>query len=511
MRQKKGWIQKACLLAWIWMTACAAAAERPNVLFVAVDDLKPMLGSYGVEGMHTPVMDALAARGATFLNAHCQQAVCGPSRASLLTGKRPDRIGIWDLKTKIRKTNPGIVTLPEYFRKNGYETVGIGKIYDPRSVDGRAKHDAASWSVPYTPSWNMDYNPQTGKPAAHYHSPEVKALSEQAAAEGITAYDALQKFLETQNAWLVTEGPDVPDDAYDDGVFATEAVRRIEELAGGDKPFFLALGFKKPHLPFNAPKKYWDLYDPADIELAPFQQQADDSPAMAYHDGNELRSYSGVPAEGPLPEALQRELIHGYKACVSYVDAQLGRVLKALADSGEMENTVIVLWGDHGWHLGDHGMWAKHSNFEQATRSPLLVVLPGVSGGLQIRNPVEFIDIFPTLTDVAGLETPQDLQGKSLRPMLKDPEVSVKEVAVSQFPRGKYMGYALRDRRYRYVAWMPFDGSATVSAEGKVAEELYDYETDPEERKSLIHDPAAADVLAGMRGRMDDFLTSQGE
>ena len=365
---------------------------KVNVLFIAVDDLKPILGCYGDEKVQSPNIDRLANNGTVFFNTHCQQAVCAPSRASLLTGLRPDKTKVWDLKTYIRDQNPNVLTLPQYYKQNGYETAAVGKIFDPRSVD--AFHDSVSWTIPY---------------------------SKITGGRWINASEKVS-----------TESADVPDETVVDGKIAARGVELIEQLSSNEKPFFLAVGFKKPHLPFVAPKKYWDLYERDSISVHPFQEHAKYAPEFAFQPGWELRNnYVDIPKDDPIPEEKQKELIHGYYACVSFIDAQVGKLLTQLENLGIRENTIIVLWGDHGWHLGDHDMWAKHSNFEQATRSPMIFSAPGLTAGESSNSPSEFIDIFPTLCELTGLEVPSNLDGTSLIPVLQDPETLIKPYAVS--------------------------------------------------------------------------------
>ena len=299
-----------------------------------------------------------------------------------------------------------------------------------------------------------------------------------------------------------TDMADVADEDYYDGAMAANSVELVKELSQGKKPFFLAVGFKKPHLPFNAPKKYWDLYDRQEMELAAFRDMPEGSPAFHFQPGWELRSYL-VPKEGRLPDDLQRELVHGYHACVSYIDAQIGKLLGALDDAGVADRTVIVLWGDHGWHLGDHSIWCKHTNYEQATRVPLIFVSPQAGKeNNKSESPVEFVDIYPTLCDLAGLPTPSDLHGVSLRPVMEDPSFEVKPVAVSQYPRhveGKeIMGYSYRDKRYRYIEWIDKDFRHGETSGPVFARELYDYEKDPLETKNVVDDPAYPEVAERM-------------
>ncbi len=482
----------------------AFAADKPNVLFIAVDDLKPMLGCYGDAVIKTPQIDRLAAQGTTFLNAHCQQAVCGPSRASLLTGLRPDTTKVWDLKTRLRDMIPDVVTLPQHFKANGYTSIGLGKTFDPRSVDGMMKNDPASWSRPYVKT-QENPNSQMG-----FVEEGFVARAKKAKRENRGDWNKMKQALGGVPAVEIDQ--DVPDDAYDDGIYAEKAVELIGELAKEEKPFFLAVGFKKPHLPFVAPKKYADLYSGDDIRLAEFQEMPDGAPKDHFQDSWELKngSYAGYKEyQGKdLPEAEQRKLVHGYMACVSYIDAQVGKLLDALEKEGIAENTIVVFWGDHGWHLGDHGMWCKHTNYEQATRVPMIIARRAKGGkGAESMSPVEFVDIFPTLCELAGIPTLKELEGVSLTPVLSDPKAKVKDYAVSQYPRGggkkQLMGYTLRDGRYRYIRWVTKDDPSELKFE-----EFYDYETDPLEKRSLIEDPGVAEEVKRFRAATDKFLKS---
>ncbi len=475
--------------ATLCLASSLIAADKPNILFIAIDDLKPTIGAYS-ETLPTPAMDRIAAQGTTFLNAHCQQAVCGPSRASVMTGKYPDFTRVWNLKTKIRDIHPNILTLSQHFKNNGYYAVGMGKIYDPRSVDKGG--DTRSWSNPYTQTWHLNYNPVTGKPTGHYHNAKSKQI---AAKLGNSKWNALNKKLFKSDAWPVVEAEAVPDDAYDDGAIAAHAVTTLTELARKKQPFFLAVGFKKPHLPFVAPKKYWDLFDPQAIELAPYQQAPSGAPSYALHNSSELRSYNGIPPKGSIDEATQRKLIHGYYACVAYIDAQIGKILDQLDQLGLAENTIIALWGDHGWHLGDHGLWCKHTNYEQATRVPLIISKPG--GNAQTtRMPAELTDLFPTLCELAGIQIPDTLDGTSLAPSIHNKKNLTRKFAISQFPRGKKMGYALRNERYRFVAWFETGGTGAKPGQRITATELYDYATDPLEQRNLSKDPKYKTTVA---------------
>ncbi len=490
-------------IATLWTTALIAA-DRPNVLFIAIDDLKPLIGTYG-EAVPTPAIDRIAAQGTTFLNAHSQQAVCGPSRASLMTGKRPDFTQVWDLKTKIREINPDIVTIPQHFKTHGYHTAGVGKIYDPRSVDKGA--DAASWSQPYKQTWHLKYNEATGKPTGHYQSSKSKALAAEAEAKGKKGWNSVNKYLFANDGWPAVESEDVPDDAYDDGAIGAYAVKELNELAQRDEPFFLAVGFKKPHLPFVAPKKYWNLFDRDSLDLAAFQRKALNSPDIAYHNSEELRAYNGVPATGALDEATQRKLIHGYYACIAYIDAQIAKILDQLKALDLDDNTIIILWGDHGFHLGDHGLWCKHTNFENATRVPLIISAPQSKRNTTSTMPVELTDLFPTLCELAEIETPNNLDGVSLVATLNKGNDDIREFALSQYPRYQHMGYALRTERFRYVAW--YANQKDQGADGHtapVSTELYDYKLDPLEKRNLANEAAYAEISQDLGTQLTQFL-----
>ncbi|MFA8436868.1 MAG: sulfatase [Marinifilaceae bacterium] len=489
--------KKYMSLALASLPLLGQAQEKKNVLFIAVDDLKPILGCYGDKLVKTPNIDRLAKQGVVFLNNHCQQAVCAPSRASLLTGLRPDLTKVWDLKTLIRDMNPDILTMPQHFKQNGYVTTGVGKIYDKRSVDN--DHDKVSWSEEFAFEGDYKYyDSKYGQPAlGYYQLPETKKAVEkyrkEAETQGKKGY-AVTKYA-ISRVKPTTECADVPDNAYVDGVIALSAIDRLEKLAVRDKPFFLGVGFKRPHLPFVAPKKYWDLYDREEMPLAPYQKAAVDGPLLAYHNSGELRSYTDIPPlksfsdveSDLLSVEKQKELIHGYYAAVSYIDAQVGKVLHAMDSLGLRENTVVILWGDHGWHLGDHGIWCKHTNFEQATRSPM-IISDGENYKGKTKTPTEFVDIFPTLCDLAGIEKPSDLDGVSLIPVMKNGKKGVKEYSVSQFQRGKAEGYAFRTERYRYVVWVNemFRKPGNFSKERIIERELYDYKKDPNETRNLV-------------------------
>ncbi len=472
----------AALIAGLFCGAALAAdapGRRPNVLLICVDDLKPLLGCYGAPLVKSPNIDRLAARGVLFERAFCNQAVCAPSRNSLMTGKRPQTLGIYDLGTNFRTSAPDAVTVAQYFMKNGYRTEAMGKIMHV----GHGNHeDDASWSVPH-------WKPQGGGYALPANADRQRQAVAKAKADGLSA----SKIANTAKS-APTECADVADSFYGDGQIADEAIRRLAAAqAKPGEPWFIGVGFLKPHLPFCAPKKYWDLYDPAAFPLPALKTPPLGAPEFAPTTWGELRNYSDMPKIGPLDDAQTRHLIHGYHAAVSYMDAQLGRVLDALDRDGLAENTVIVLWGDHGWHLGDHGMWCKHTNYEQAARIPLLVVAPGVTkAGTRTGALVETVDLYPTLCELAGLPAPQGLDGASFAGVLKTPSAKTKEAVYHVYPRNDLMGRAVRTERYRLVEWKKIGAPAS----GAVLE-LYDYEADPAETKNLATEKP--EVVAGLR------------
>ncbi len=445
----------ATAFAWLIVSNCwcqVGAAERPNILLICVDDLKPVLGCYGDAHARTPNMDRLAKRGVLFESAYCNQAVCSPSRNALLTSLRPQTLGIYDLPTHFRLAAPNAVTLPQYFQQQGYRTEGMGKIFHV----GHGNHeDEASWSVPH-------WRPK----APSYALPESTSQAK-------TKSDGSKNGNATENA-------DVADDFYSDGQIAAEAVKRLETAAQQPQaPFFIAVGFLKPHLPFVAPKKYWDRFDPKNLPQPAITVAPQGAPEYAPTGGGELHGYADMPAKGVIDAATTRHLIHGYYAATSYTDAQIGRVLSALDANQLAQNTIVVLWGDHGWHLGDHGMWCKHSNYENAARIPVIVAGPGLQTGVHTQAMIESVDIFPTLCALSSLPAPAGLDGQSFASVLTGKSNQAREQVTHVYPRGDRLGIALRDKRYRLVEWK------TRGSQSDVEFELYDYLEDPLETKNL--------------------------
>ena len=454
-----------------------AQAKSPNVLFIAVDDLRPELGCYGKAYIHSPNIDRLAQEGMVFDQAYCQQAVCSPSRTSLMTGLRPDATGVYDLQTHFRENVPQVITLPQHFMQQGYHTEFWGKIYHAAILD------SASWSVA--------------------GGDQDRRIEPQWPQENWRAY-----VLERSNAiadsnnggGLPYERAAVPDTAYPDGIIAKRAIETLQKLDQQQQPFFLGVGFYKPHLPFNAPQKYWDMYDSTNIALSAFPAPPEGASDLATTEWGELRAYASVPPTGDINETLARRLIHGYRACVSYTDAQVGKVLDELNRLGLRQNTIVVLWGDHGWKLGDYGDWTKHTNFEIDTHAPLIVSVPGMANARERTDAlVEFVDIYPSLCELAGLPLPEHLQGKSFVPLLEEPTKVWKDVALSQFPREqeKIMGYSMRTSNYRYTRWQQRDNGQVVS------QELYAHAENVLATKNLAKQPNYADVVQTLDSLLD--------
>lgn len=449
-----------------FLSAANAENKQINVLFISVDDLKPLAGTFGNTLAVTPGIDRLAKEGVVFQNAYCQQAVSGPSRASLMTGLYPDKTRVWDLKTQLRQVNPNVVTLPQYFKTQGYETAALGKIFGKGNVG--AGHDVASWTIKYR--------------------------------DPVCDVYAIHKTLNERGKGPSVESADVSDDTYHDGKMTSMAIKLLDSLSTGEKPFFLSVGFLKPHLPFVAPKKYWDMYERNNFKTASFQKKATNGTDLAYHNSEELKGYTDIPDfhsfsdhdSDYLSEAKQKELIHGYYATMSYVDYQISRLLDELKRLKINEKTIVILLSDHGWHLGDHGLWNKHSNFEQATRVPLIISAPGRNKGIIPITFAELTDIFPTLCELANLSLPENLDGVSLVKSIDSPETEIREYAFSQYPRGNdIMGYSIRTKRFRYTIWMKKEFTENIPYESSsvVAREMYDYDNDPLETINIVDDP----------------------
>ncbi len=500
------------------------AEERPNILFVAIDDLRPELGCYGSPIAVTPTMDSLAAGGLMFNRAYCQQAICRPSRASLMTGLRPETTGLFHNYVSLRELQPEILTLPQHFIANGYQAAYSGKVFHHGDTD-----EAFSWNVKATKT-NLK------KPLAYALPENIKLRKENRKRMTKKYGEAARYGLGSGPAY---EQADVADEVYVDGYNTQTAIATLKEMVKDDRPFFLAMGYKLPHLNWVAPKKYWDLYQRDQIPLAQQTTAPEGGAAMGLHASFELRTRAGIPKTGPINDELARTLKHAYLASVSYVDAQLGLLIDALNQTGLRDNTIIVIWSDHGWHLGDMGVWGKATNYEIGTRVPLIVWTPDMK--LQRHQSdalVELIDIFPTLCELTGVESPKHLEGRSFAPLLKDPGQPWKSEVFSQYPNpalrewaanplsvgmretffgpllkeveqkivdqmgdkwdrelfeNDVMGYAIRTDRYRLVQWQNHKKKESEP----IFVELYDLNTDPSETFNIAQEqPELASALS---------------
>ena len=438
-----------------WGGFLDAAPKRPNVLFIMADDLRSELGCMGAAHVKSPYLDALAKRGRLFTRAYCQQTVCNPSRASMMTGLRPDTLRIWDLPTHLREQKPEVVTLPQHFKNHGYFTQSIGKLFHNwrQEIQG----DPTSWSVPQV----MHY-------ATHgSDTPQVKGKMP-------------PRLMKNPKC----EKRDVPDEAYFDGRIAALAIKALGELKRKKEPFFLGVGFWKPHSPFNAPKKYWDLYEPSKIPALKNPKRPVNAPDIAFHDAREiLRAFKGKQ----LTPKQVRELRHGYYAATSYMDAQIGKVLAELDRLGLDDSTIITFASDHGFHLGEHALWAKTSCFEWDAGVPMIISVPNMKKkGRSTPALAELLDLYPTLAELADLPKPEHLEGHSLVSVLRDPAATVKSTAFTQHPRPAYykgapevMGYSMRTAVARYTEWRDWKTGKLVGRE------LYDHVRDPGENINI--------------------------
>ena len=462
----------ALLSCGVQVPNALAAKPHPNVLFIAVDDLRPSIGCYGDSHAITPNIDRLAERGVRFNQAHCQVAVCNPSRASLMTGLRPDKLGVWTLPIHFREAMPAAVTMPQWFRQFGYTAVSHGKIYHNPTPDPQ------SWSEPIRAM------------------PRLKAAYPDGTPDRIRA---VQKEL-PKNDWRKnnlrgpsTAAPDIDDNKLVDGARTDMAIEDLRRLGGTDEPFFLAMGYIRPHLAWIAPKKYWDMHDPVQLPVVTDGSVTANTPAYALSNSYEMTHYVDLvdfpkPWDSPpVTDERARHLMHAYYACVTYIDAQIGRLLDALDEEGLAENTIVVLWSDHGWKLGEFNGWGKMTNYEIDTRVPLIISAPGLqTAGEQSDELAELLDLYPTLCDLAGIDTPDFVDGTSLVPNLNNVDVHVNRAAFSQYYRNfegrEYMGYAIRTNEYRFVEWRDFSTSEVT------ARELFDHQADHSESVNFADD-----------------------
>lgn len=501
------------------ITTSCYSQKKTNILFIAIDDLRPELGCYGSNIAITPNLDKLATEGLLFNNAYCQQAICGPSRASVLTGIRPETSGVYHNYIKFRDANPNVVTLPQQFKNNGYETVYCGKIFHHGDLD-----DELSWSR--QPAIDSMLLKNIKRPGGFVLEENNKDRKEQRA-KMIAKYGEVAKYgLAMGTAY---ENADVADNEYLDGFNTELAIATMKEMATNNKPFFLGLGFNKPHLNWTSPKKYWDLYNPNTIKLALEKQGPKGGAEMGLHSSFELRTRSGIPKKGELSNNLAVTLKHAYLACVSYVDAQIGKIITQLEKEGLRDNTIIIIWSDHGYHLGDMGIWGKATNYEVATRVPMLFWAPNMpekSSGKKTNALVELVDIYPTLCSYANIPVPNYVEGNSFKPIVNKPTKKWKTAAFSQFPTpalrewGAYplrpamketffgpliknveariihqqkdkwnrnlfentlMGYAMRTKDYRFIVWK----DKHKPKNEPIFIELYNHKLDPSETVNI--------------------------
>jgi len=501
-------------------------AKKPNILFIAIDDLRPELGTYGSEIAVTPNLDKLASDGLQFDRAYCQQAICSPSRASLMTGARPETINVIENFTYFRDANPNIITLAQHFKNNGYEATHTGKIYHK---PGFADPDL-SWSR--KPAFNKMAIERSQTPGG-FALEENQEMFKKNQADMIAKYgpNAPRNGLGKGPAY---EKADVPDTFYEDGYNAELAIVTMKDMVekNPDKPFFLGMGMKKPHLDWLAPKKYWDLYKRENIKLTSQTEAPENGAAMGLHPSFELRARYGIPKKGTIDDKLAKTLKHAYLASVSYIDAQIGKMIDALEKEGLRDDTIIMVWSDHGWHLGEMGIWGKATNYETSARVPLMIWTPDMpkeSRGKTSKALVELVDMYPTLSELAGLELPDHLEGQSFAPLLQNPNKEWKKAAFTQFPtpalrewaanplskgmRETYfgplieeveskikdqqkekwdrelfenylMGYTMRTDEYRFMVWRDYrDPSAEP-----IFFELYDHTNDPKETKNIAYE-----------------------
>jgi len=450
------------LLLGGYRSLVAEVPPRPNVLFIAIDDLNTRLGCYGFDHISSPHIDKLASEGVRFDRAYCQYPSCGPSRTSLLTGLRPQTTGMINNRMAMRELAPDAVTLPQLFRKNGYYVARVGKIFHqrvPADIGESGADDPASWDEVVNPRGRdkdeehllRDYTPQLG------------------------IADAM--------AYLKAEGED---GEQTDGKVADETIRLLERV--GDKPFFIAAGFYRPHIPYIAPKKYFDLYDIEETSLTHIPEGYRESvPSAALSSTPDWPNFHTTEREA-------RECILAYDACVSFVDTQVGKLLEAVDRLCLRENTIIVLWGDHGYHLGEHGLWRKNSLYEESARAPLIFRVPGI----EPKEPdcpsiVEFLDIYPTVADLANLTPPTEIEGISLRPLLENPASDWNRPAFIQTLFVDVPGYSIRTDRWRYVEW---------GQQGDRGIELYDQRLDPKEMSNLALSKDHSEVIESLRKKV---------
>ena len=481
--------------------ACAAGADTPNVLMIVIDDLRPELGCYGADYVKSPNIDRLSRSGLLFERAYCQQAVCNPSRTSLMTGLRPEAIGVTANHVHFRDKHPNVVTLSQHFKDHGYRAQSIGKVFHGVFPDGASKTkwdtmgDPLSWSIPTT-----RFGPR------YYYTENGMRQAKQAFLKMYKPVDpGPDDWTEKLVFGPITESPDVEDHVLYDGKVADAAVAALDALSRqAGQPFFLAVGFIKPHTPFVAPKKYFDMYSADDIELAPNAEFPDGAPGFAGHGSGEIRRYTDQPNHGPISEENRRRMLHAYRACTSFTDAQVGKVLDALQRFGLDDNSIVVLFGDHGYHLGEKGLWGKTTNFELDARVPLIVRAPAMkAAGQRTGALTELVDLYPTLVELAELPATQPLDGTSFARTLDDPQYASDAAAFTQYPRGgnadlggQMMGYSIRTNCWRYTEWVKRETGEVV------AQELYDHRDNDAETVNVASRREHRELIAQLSQRL---------
>ncbi|MDD7984300.1 sulfatase [Lentisphaera marina] len=457
-------------LIWI-MSLSLFASEKNNFLFIIVDDLRPELGCYGNKQVISPNIDRLASQGTMFSKAYCNVPVCGASRASVMTGLRPTKDRFIRYNARAHKESGGVTDLAGIFKNNGYTTISIGKVYHERDD--------------YLSSWTHKDSPLITSPSMRdYHLPENQV--------GRGKYNF-------QPLGASCEAADEPDEKYFTHQLADAAIDYIDKTEKKQKPWFLAVGFTKPHLPFVAPKKYWDYYKRSDFKLASNPEMPKNSPREARHEWHELRKmYNDIPQTGPVPDEKALELKHGYYACVSFTDAMIGRILDHLDKNNLRKNTTVVLWGDHGWQLGEHGLWCKHANFETSLNTPLIVSAAGQKAAGPSKALVEFVDIYPSLCDLANFDKPSHLEGRSFAPLLKNPRKKWKSEVFSRY----HAGDSIHTDRFLYTEWRN-NNNGNVSAKM-----LYDHQRDPNENYNIAGNPEYAEVVKKLSTKLQSHINS---
>lgn len=467
------------------LLSCQSEKEKPNILFIAVDDLRTELGCYGNTQIISPNIDKLASEGLAFNRTYCQQPICMASRASLMSGLRPDTLHIYNCES-LEKDAPGILTLDQHFENSGYEIWAAGKIY----------HHGIDYDVQFADAYQRVETEQVGR--GYLSDEAIKIVDE---------YDTWYRENRNQSGGgrgPAFEWPDVPDNAYHDGKMTDLAIEKLADLKNSDQPFFMAVGYKKPHLPFNAPKKYWDMYNVDEIKPADNPYHPENVSQFFNYNFGELRNYYGIPkGNTAFSDTLNKTLKHGYYACVSYIDAQIGRLLQGLEANGFGENTIVILWGDHGWKLGEHNMWCKHTQFHLDNHVPMIIKVPGQTAA-KTDALVEFVDIYPSLCELAGLELPDHLQGTSFAPLVEDPGKKWKEGALSYWPASNrtdpekvVMGYTVQTDRYRYTEWI------RISTGELLARDLFDHQNDPDENSSIANNPENEELMQKLSALLD--------